>query len=515
MNSQTTNSNYIQYIRVFFIEAHLHRRKAIACFSVASLLTLLVGLFYPQEYQSSATIFADQQNIIKPLLAGKAAVTKVQDRARVVREVITSPRLLKKVVAQEVSTKQATPEEIERQVNNLRGAIKVAGLGGNYIRISYKASDPDKTHRIVSAVADLFINDSSERKRNESREAYQFIDRQVKEYKSQLQSSEDRLKEFSEQSRDGTEGAVNSRISKLRSDIETIQLSLDDGATRVQGIEAEMESENRYLDKRFKSDVYRNRLLAMQQELETLTLVYTETYPDIVTLKHQIEDMKNAINEVADESETLGSSEGSESSDSDLNLNPLYEKLRSTLSSEKVELKAKQRRLGAMQALLQEEYARLKRVAARQAELAELSRDYRVIKTIYEDMLGRKEKARLSMTLDIEGQGVNYKIQEPASYPLTPEGLRFVDFVLLGPLVGLLVPLGLIIVYMQIDSRVRFRERLEASIDVPILSEIPHLYSPTEKRGMRNEYMMLMGFVVLALIGYAGIVLLKIGGLLL
>lgn len=511
MKPQTTDSNYTQYINVFFKELHLHRRAVVVSFAIASMVTLVVGIFYPQKYQSSATLFADQQNIIKPLLEGKASVTNVQDRARVVREVITSPRLLKKVVEQGGGV-EATPEEVDQQINGLRGAIKVSGLGGNYIRISYTASDPEKAHQVVFNVADLFINDSSERKRSESREAYQFIDRQVKDYKAQLQASEDRLKAFSEQSTDGTEAAVNSRISKLRSEIETIQLNLDESVTRIRGIETEMNSENRYLDKRFKADVYRTRLLAMQQELESLRLVYTETYPDIVTLKHQIEDMRSAISDAEKESATFT---GDENHNSELNLNPLYEKLRSTLSSEKVELKAKQRRLSATKVLLEEEYARLKRIAARQRELAELNRDYRVIKTIYEDMLGRKEKARLSMTLDVEGQGVNYKIQEPASYPITPEGLRFLHFVLLGPFVGLFFSLGLVFLYMQIDPRVRFSEKLGLSADIPVLSEIPHLYSPSEKRTIRNEYLMLIGFVLLVLVGYASVVLIKVGGLLL
>jgi len=511
MSTQNTDSNYLHYVQVFFKELHLHKRKVVLCFAIVSFVTLVVGMLYPQKYKSTSTIFADQQNIIKPLLEGKASVTKIRDRVRVVREVITSPRLLGQLVELE-AIEDASPEALDRRVRALRQGVKVSGLGGNYIKISYVAGDPKEANQVVSNVTDLFINDSSERKRNESRDAFQFINQQVKNYKVQLQESDARLKTFSEQSTDGSEASVKSRISKLRTEVETIQLNLDEGITRVKSIESEMKSQNRFLDQRFKSDVYRSRVQSMQQQIEDLKLVYTETYPDIVSLRLQIEDLKLAIkeSEAEDRSSTKSNRDTSES-----NVNPLYASLRSSLAAQKVEFKARERRLVATQVLLEEEYARLKRVAARKAELSELSRDYRVIKTIYEDMLGRKEKARLSMTLDVEGQGVTYKIQEPASYPSVSEGLQFYHFVLLGPLLGLLVPLGGLVVYLQVDSRVRLRDTLEVDLGVPVLSEIPYLSNPTERRQIRNEYIILIVSMFAVLTAYASIVLLKIGGLLL
>ena len=78
-------------------------------------------------------------------------------------------------------------------------------------------------------------------------------------------------------------------------------------------------------------------------------------------------------------------------------------------------------------------------MAANQAQLSELTRDYDVTKRVYEEMLGKKT-ARLSMTLDIEGQGVSYRIQEAAQFPLRPTGLNFKHFAALGPILGFYYP---------------------------------------------------------------------------
>lgn len=512
-STNTADSNYIQYVTVLLKELALHKGKVAISFAIFSMITLVVGIFYPLKYQSSTTIYADQQNIIKPLLAGQASVTRVQDRARVVREVIYSPRILKKVAIQsQLLEGGETEREIEQFANSIRPGLTVSGIGPNYIKINYMSNDPRVAHRVVANVADLFIQDSSESKRNESREAYLFIDRQVKSYKTQLQEAEDRLKKFNESSTDGTEASTKSRIATLRGQVENLQINIDEVKTRIEGIETELAKENQYVEKRFKTDVYRERLLAAQEQLQTLRLAYTETYPDIVMLKHQIEDMKEAIREV--EAEPSTNSGSSSSNSTEPTMNPLYERLRTNLAAAKVDLKTKQRRLVATEELMQQEYARLKRIAASQAELSELTRDYNVTKSIYEDMLSRKEKARLSMTLDVEGQGVNYKIQEPASFPLAPVGLRFLHFVLLGPLVGLMVPIGLLFVYTQIDPRVRFIEKFGAMSGVPVLGNVPHFSSPVEKRKTRNEYLALGAFVFLVLAAYATVVLLKVKGFL-
>ena len=167
-------------------------------------------------------------------------------------------------------------------------------------------------------------------------------------------------------------------------------------------------------------------------------------------------------------------------------------------------MKAKEKRLAALEVLQEEEYERRKRIAERNAQEAELTRDYTVTKRIYEDMLERKEKARLSMTLNIEGQGVTYRIQEPALPPLNPKGLRFVHFVVLGPILGLLAVIGLIVAYVLVDQRIRFPERLNA-LNVPTLAVIPHVKTAFTKRVVRTDMIICMFLGVLIMAAYIGL----------
>lgn len=501
MNATGSPATFIfDFIKVLFREAVWYRTYVAICFAVVSLAVLGVGLVYPKTFESYATVHADQQNIIRPLLAGQAATTSVTDQTRVVREVATSPRLLKQVVEElSLVPDPSNAVQVESRVNSLRGALRIEGVGDSYIKIGYSGSNQNEVYNIVSKVTDLFIKNSYESKRKESKEAFLFIDKQVKAYKAQLQEAESNLKAFTASNLDGTEASAEARIANLRQQIENTRLSIEEAETRIKTLENELSQEGQFVQRRFRSDVFRERLMEAQSQLEVLRLSYTDDHPDVVSLKLKIEDMKRAMTE-ADQRQT--SSSQSSGSGTDPNINPLYEELRSRISTEKVELNSMRRRLDRSQKLLSEEFERLQRVANRQAELAELTRDYDVNRSIYEDMLSRKERARLSMTLDVEGQGVTYRIQEPAVFPLTPKGLRLIHFFFAGPVLGLIAPFAILAAFIYFDPRIRFVGRLESIATVPVLGVVPHITSPLSKRVMKTDVILLVGFLFIVMCVY-------------
>ncbi|OUS25766.1 hypothetical protein A9Q99_20120 [Gammaproteobacteria bacterium 45_16_T64] len=510
MNASVNQTTFVlEFTRILWREALLNKSKIVLVYAIVSLLVVSVGLVFPKRFETSTTLYADQQNIIKPLLAGKAAITRVQDQAKVVREVIYSPRILGQVVIDaNLLVGNETPAEIERISNRLRSGIKVKNIGSNFIRLQYNSATPDQTYDVLTSVSDRFIRDTSERKRKESREAFQFIASQVKSYKNQLQQAEKSLKEFKSNNVDGTEASARGRISSLQANIEEMNLDIADTQIRVRSLDKELKAENQFINKRYRAEVFLDQIREKSRVLETLRLSYTETYPDVVAVKLQIEDLQMSLQEARQT--TSGDDEPSQN---DSNVNPLYEELRSKLSAAKVELATKLRRKDGTKKLLENEQIKLKRIVGKQADLSELTRDYQVTKSIYESMLERKETARLSMTLDIEGQGVKYKIQEPAAYPLTPKGLRFFHFAIAGPIIGFLIPFALLIVFIMVDPRVRFTDKVVSAVSVPVIGVVPHIQTVLSKRILKADILLLGLFMVAVGAVYVGIVLARHNGI--
>jgi hypothetical protein len=130
-----------------------------------------------------------------------------------------------------------------------------------------------------------------------------------------------------------------------------------------------------------------------------------------------------------------------------------------------------------------------------------------VTRKVYEEMLQRKEAARLSMTLDIEGQGVTYRIQEPASFPLSPSGFHFLHFAMLGPIVGLIFPIGLLIMYVMLDPHLRSAKILQQQLppDIELIGVIPHFNSPIGERLLRKDTLFILGISLAAMLCYFGV----------
>lgn len=498
----------VAWVRVLLRELIASKTLVLLIYAVVSLSILGLGFIWPKTYESKGVIYADRQNIIQPLLQGSAEVTRINtNQLRIVRELIYSPRIMNEVA---VNTKQvdakAQAKQIEDAANSIRSRLQVNQQGDEYISISYQNAEANQAYTVVSAIIDTFIRFNAQSKRDESKSAYQFIDRQVKTYKEQLQQAERRLKEFNASNLDGTVETVNARISALRTNIEEIKLDLQESLAQRNELRAQLSKQGRYVAKSYKSDVYRERLLQAQSQLDSLRLSYEDTYPDIVALKHQIADLQAAFKDTQNAEARNNNTEAG--------INPLYDELRSRLSEIEVEVRTRSQRLDATERLLENEYQRAQRIAAHQAELAELNRDYDVTREIYEDMLERKEKARLSMTLDIEGQGVTYKIQDPPAFPLSPVGLRLTHFALAGLLVGGLLGIGLIVAYIVLDPRIRFDSQLSDELAEMVLGTVPHMSTPLTERVLRKD-MVFAGSAFILITGtYITIVILKyIGGI--
>ena len=494
----------LQYVDVVFREMWQRKFLCLLAFTIVSFSVLTVGMFWPSKFQASATVFADNQNILKPLLQKKATQSKVQNQAKVIREMMKSPRMLKKVVEKVYGLDNLeSAQALGRKVGRIRSGVRIKDLGASYIKISYSGSSPDDTYRVINGVIDVFIKTSADKQRSESREAFMFIDNQVKQYKDQLVLAEENLKEFRSRNFDGGSKNVDSNINRLSAQLEELKIGLDEDRSIIVILEKQLQNEPEYTSNKFIGNANSKRLAALEAQKNSLLLTYTSDYPDVVSLTYQIEEIKNTIKDAAENKDKPKNKSKKQSLDESSILNPLFQELRSRLSQVKTNIKAKEKRLVAFNNLKDKEFERRMRIAERGAEKSELTRDYNVTKRIYEDMLERKETARLSMTLNIEGQGVTYRIQEPALPPLYPVGLRTLHFVIAGPFIGLLAVLSLVIFYVLLDPRIRFSARL-VDLGVVTLAVIPHVKTPFTKRVVRSDMIICLFLGCLIMVAYTG-----------
>jgi len=493
-------------------EIRKHKWIAFLTFALVSFLVLGTGFFWPYQYRSEVIIYVDDSNIIRPLMEGRAVTTKISERTSTARELLESRSILETLAtdAEIFGSSQPAPEELEGRIGQLRNQLSVVPRGANYFGIRYTSASQLDSFRIAQRLGQLFIEQSRERKKSESRNAYEFIDKQVKSYEDQLSSVEQRMKEFQSANKDGTEAEANSRMAELRARLELAELDKKELETRVSSLVNQMQDVKPTLSQGPTEDVFRARIQALEERLDQLRLQYHDTYPDIVITREQLAELRKQRDRAAAE----GGNGAPNQSGAELIPNPVSQDLGVSLSNARADLASVETRINSLEDLLAKQEQRMVRIQSNKAELSEITRDMEVNKEIYDDLLKRREKARVSMHLDIEGQGMNYRIAETAQYPTSPDGAKFSMFAFAGLFLGALAPFGALAGLLQLDPRVRAREQLEEGIGLPVLVSIPNVRTPYEKRSSRKQTLFIFVFVFFVLAGYIGIVVAEYMGVL-
>lgn len=488
-----------EYLPAGIREAKRHLMLLVLMFFGIAVIALVVAVTWPKQYRASTSILVMEDNIIRQLMDGRAVPTSIYDRASIAQEVIFSHRVMDEIVeAGGWLDSDLGIAERERLILDIKERTVVGSPRENLIQIEYADRDPVRARLVTERFATLLMARSAEAKQRESREAYDFIAQQVSEYHELLVDAERRLKAFrdtNEAARPGSGDEVNGRIAGLR--IELQRLGIERG--ELQSRRTSLESQLAGLDTETGMQTYqaqlRQRIAIVQGELDTLLLELQPRHPDVVRTRHRIEDMKAELDASASLAaapiDGTGFKQGAMQQEINLDLTAL----RSAIAG----LDARYR---ATEGLLEEEITLGRRVAESDLQHAELIRDHAVNRTIYEDLLNRLENSRLSMRLDERGQGLTFSIHEPAMTPAIASGPRFMHLAAGGLMAAVATPLGILMLLVRLDPRVRSPESIERVVQLPLLGTVPRHWTPRERRTLHRRIAVAIALVAIILAAY-------------
>ncbi|KAB7622842.1 XrtA system polysaccharide chain length determinant [Alkalilimnicola sp. S0819] len=437
-------------------EANARRRWVLGGYLLVIALVLAVGWAWPKSYQTSTSLYVDNQNIIGQLMEGAAVRTTVADSADSARSIILGHQNLAWVLEQGGwLASSPSPAEQEQLMASIRQRTRISNEGENILRISYRDSDPQRALRTTRLLADVFVREVREAKHEESKAAYTFIDRQASQYEQQLADNEARLKRLGVDPEMALEPDFAQRANALRERVASLRQELRSAEITQTTVREQLA---RY-PRRAEGNA---ELRQLQAQLAQLRTQYHEAYPDIIAVQEQIGELRRQA-------------VGGDSTD------PVYQELRRNLFEVNTRIKTLGDRLGAAELEL-ESAAGLGSRSADAEELEQLVRDYRMGQEIYADLRRRREAARVSMKLDSEQQGLTLRVNQPAYLPHQAEGPRLLHFALAGLLLGVALPLGSVYALARIDPRVRRPEFLNEELGLPVLAVVPPLRTAAERR---------------------------------
>jgi polysaccharide chain length determinant protein (PEP-CTERM system associated) len=501
-------SDPLVHARTLLLDGYKHRRLMVAAFVIINALVVTTGLNWPKMYSSSTTVFVEQRNILGSLMEGAAEQTNVIDRAKMAKDIIYGRRILFQVwQRQGFDTNQIDPIELDRMIQGLVGRTEIENQTANIIRINYSDITPMQTYETTRDLAELFIQASTEEEIAESQSAFDFIEQQVAAYQKKLEASEANLEEFrrnNDSVRAGAEMRIRGNIDGFRDSVSQIDQEIREAQIRKGLIESQLSGEAESAAIVSRSDQYRIRIGEMEAELDTLRLNYHDTYPDIVRLIDQIANLRRLATQEEQKRSSgraAASSSGGVYIDDSVASSPIAQALKGDLYNVSTEIAMLQLRRADIGRRLSVSRSEVQLIPDAENRLLDLTRDYDVNKEIYNDLLKRREIARVSVNVDRQEQGMSLRISEPAFIPTQPTGPRLLYFLIGGLLLGVFLPLGALFGLQQIDGKVRQAIDIQNHMKLPVLAIVPHL--PTPKENYAN--MRLASFLVFIIVASVGL----------
>lgn len=469
-------------------EAFARSGTLLAIFVGISLVFMAIGFMWEKKYTSSVQLYVDDRNLVGPLLS--TAKTANRDEVRLAKQELFANDIIDTILDKVGFTDETTtPVEREELRDELIDATSVSNRSNQLLEIGYWHPDPTVAFQTTSLYAELFLKKTMESTNVETTEAFEFIIDQVETYRARLKDAEARLEDFRNRNPGVTTlegGNVNARIIELQRDYEQTSLFYAQQDQTRRTLQAELANESATIARDYQASQTRDQIAALQAEIDVLSLSYTDDYPDIVRLRQQIEDIKIQASERlrrANEQgpETASFTVGGQQFSGAANLSPVYQQLRSDMARAAAEADSLKSRLRQIKILIDNEIARSETSAQVERRLNDLSRDYEINKEIYEGLLKKQESARITMTLGNEQQGVLYRIQQEANFPVRPNGLRFVHIVFFGLVFASALPFVYLIIFLKLDPRIRTGSAVTDLLELPLLTVVPHMRSPKEQ----------------------------------
>lgn len=507
------------------IEAIWRRRwqALIVSWSVCVLGWIAVAAL-PDKFQSEARIYVDTDSMLGPLLKGIAVRADVGAEVAVMqRTLLSRPNLQQTARATDLDLQATNPQEMDALLERLAKDTKIALDGPKLYRVSYVSDNPLLAKSVVQSLLTIFVEGNLGKSRADLEGARAFIARQIVEYEGELKLAEQRLAEFKTKNIDILSGGnFGQRLEDARRNYENAKYSAEEAVTKRNGLATQLRDIPQRLDINAAPQVVVNnngerqsplalRVQEMERLLDAQKLKATDKHPSVLQTQAALDAMKERLaaeqTAAAEAATTAGSGPQASASGRSQVPNPLYEQVKLKLVDAESDVASWQRRVERAQ----EDVVRLQEMAKTapliEAEMANLNRDYSVVKSQYEELLGRRESARISQAADATTDAVNFRIIEPPHVPTLPTAPNRPLLLAIVLLAGVGAGVGFSVLLDKMESSFRTPERLTEAFGFPVLGSVSSITSPSERRS-RLAGNVTFGMAVGSLVAVFGVVML-------
>jgi capsular polysaccharide biosynthesis protein len=180
--------------------------------------------------------------------------------------------------------------------------------------------------------------------------------------------------------------------------------------------------------------------------------------------------------------------------------------LRGQIAALDNQIAAKQRAEDRLKSMLGDYQGRVEATPGRESELVSLTRDYETLRQRYQNLLSKREDARIAANLERRQIGEQFRIVDAARLPERPTSPNRLRMNLLGMLAGLGLGVLLAALLEYRDASLRTDNDVVSVLALPVLAVVPLLLTDVERRARRRRRLLMSTAVVaIACVGLAAV----------
>jgi polysaccharide chain length determinant protein (PEP-CTERM system associated) len=453
-------------------------------------------LYLPNQYEAKARIYVDTESLLRPLLRGIAVDTSILTQVDVMqRTLLSRPNLQKVSRMADLDLATQTPAETEAVSAQLRQRIVLSAEGRNLFSLSYTGPSRETATKVVQALLTVFVESNLGNSRKDMVSARTFIDDQLRDYAAQLDQAEKRLAEFKSKNLGFLPGEnnYNNKLDLARQDYEKVRADLDENRRKRDELAKQLALVPKYTDSFLAdpgmfgagpplggADAGANpdenlRVVELERKLRQLLENYTDLHPDVVRTRRQLEQARQ---EAARAQQIRAAQMPANMPPVDPRArrstvpNPVYEQLQLQLVSQDSSIASLESRITRTKAEMEKWEKLAKSVPEVGAEMSKLTRDYDVIKKAYDELLNRRESAKIGSDMETQTQTVQFRVVDPPEAPVVPVAPKRGLLLLVVLLGGIMAGAAFAFLLTQIDDSVMNVRQLKKIVSVRVLGAV-------------------------------------------
>lgn len=475
------------------------RWVAILCAWGFALLGWIVVAVLPNRYEAMTRIYVETENLLTPLLRNIAVQADIQRQLEVLQRTLLNRNNMAKVAhATDLDLDAQTDLEKEQLYEALAKKVTVKAEGQNLFSVGFSNGNPQLAKKVVETLLNIFVETNLGQNRTSMESARTFLENQITEYETKLKQADQRLADYKTQHYDvlaATGANFMGRLDSSRQNMMAAKTKLENVMLMRDQIRAGLATTPQFLSVDSSPQVVINgaggntggtaraRVQQLKRELANLQSKFTDQHPDVTAAKRALESAEAELEADQNAPPATAAHAGDHGSVS----NPVYEQLRVRLIQAEGEVAQETSQLKS----IKEEVERLEGLAVTapriEADLTDLSRETGVLKAKYEELLGRRESARISEAVETSGDKVQFRIIEAPQVPAAPSFPNRPLFASLVLVAGIGFGCGVVFLLHKIDDTVGSGAAIAEEFNVRVLGSVSKVENPTRMAERRRS----------------------------